>query len=207
VPVELGFVASLNRPGGNVTGTTWSDPDIAPKLLQILKETKPSARRIAVLRNPAYPGMLAYAKAMDRVAPSLGMQVLYFDAARADEIPAALQKIAASRTDALLFAQDPSIEPRIADVAAFAREQKLVSVGSAGQWPASGGLLSYAPDGRDLVRITVSHVSRILRGAKPADLPVELPAKYQFVVNLKTARAIGATIPQAVLLRADRVIE
>ena len=207
VPVEMGFIASLNRPGGNVTGTTYTDPETSSKFLQFLKEARPSTSRVAILRNPAYPGMRSYGVVLDRIAPSLGIRLQYFDVERAEDVPAALERMAASRPDGFLFGQDPVVEPRIPEIVAFARKHKLPSIGSTGQWANSGGLLTYSPEPQDLAERTASYVDRILRGAKPADLPVEQPTKYQLVVNLQTAKTIDLTIPKSLLVRATRVIE
>jgi len=207
VPVELGFIASLSRPGGNVTGTTYTDLHTPTKFLEILRDARPSVRRMAVLRNPSYPGMLNYSVVFERAAESVGIRLQYFDVARTGEVSAALEKIAASRPDALGFAQDPVIEPRIPEVTAFARQAKLMSIGTTSQWAESGGLFAYSPDPIHLVGRTASYVDRILRGAKPADLPVEQPSKFEFVINLKTANEIGLKVPHTLLLRADRVIE
>lgn len=206
-PVEMGIVASLRRPAGNVTGTTWYSPETAQKMLQILNEAQPSANRIAVLRNPEYPGMRLYARDFDRAAHALGMQLEYFDATRGEAVPAILDRIAASRANGFVFAEDPVLRPHGAAVAKFVRDRKWVSIGSSGAWGQAGGLFSFAPSIGETLRRTASFVDRILRGANPAELPVEMPTQYEFAINLKTAKAIGLKIPQSVLMRADRVIE
>lgn len=206
-PVEMGIVASLRRPGGNVTGTTWYTPETAQKMLQILNEAQPSANRIAVLRNPLYPGMELYGADFDRAAPSLGVHVEYFDATRGDAVPVMLDRIAASRANGFVFAEDPVLAPYRAAVAEFVRDRKWVSIGSTGRWVEAGGLFSFAPSDGEILKRAAGFVDRILRGANPADLPVEEPTKFEFAVNLKTAKAIGFKVPQSVLARADRVIE
>ena len=206
-PVELGFVESLARPGGNVTGTVWNAPDTAGKLLQVLKEAVPRAARVALLWNPAFPGMQSYGAHVDRAAGALGISVQYFEATRAEHIGPALERIAAIRPDALYFVYEPVTATRLRDTAAFAIERRLVSVGTAPQWVDAGGLLYYGPDVLHAIERTAAYVDRILRGAKPADLPVELPTKYELVINAKTARAIGYSPPAALLARADRVIQ
>lgn len=207
-PVETGFVQSLARPGGNITGTAYHGPETATKILQLLKEAAPGAVRIALLWNPSFPGMRFYGAEVDRVARSLGVSVQYFDATKPDEVPAALGRIAASRPDAFFCAYDPVLDTRAREIGAFLLERKLVSIGSGAAFVTeAGGLLSYAPDLDDVVDRMVSYVDRILRGAKPAELPVELPRKFEFLINAKAARAIGYRIPPSLLARADRVLE
>lgn len=206
-PVEVGFVTSLARPGGNVTGTAWSHPEWTPKMAELLKELKPSIVNLAIVRNPDFPGMKLYGRELDRTAPAMGLRLTYFDVTRAAQLTDALKRVAASRPDAFMFAQDPVLAPGIPELAAFARDRKLVSIGSAGGWAGQGGLLSYAPNAREIARRMVTYIDRILRGAKPSELPVEQPTKYDLEVNLKTARAIGVQVPDSLLLRADRVIE
>lgn len=206
-PVEMGIVASLRRPGGNVTGTTWYSPETAQKMLQILNEAQASANRIAVLRNPLYPGMRLYGADFDRAARSLGMHVEYFDATRGDAIPVILDRIAASRANGFVFAEDPVLAPFRTAVAKFVQDRKLISIGSTGRWIEAGGLFSFAPSIGEILKRTAGFVDRILRGANPADLPVEEPTKFEFAVNLKTAKAIEFTVPQSIIAQADRVVE
>jgi len=206
-PVEAGLVESLARPGGNVTGTTWFGPETAQKLLQVLKEARPGARNVAVLANPRFPGMKAYRAEIDRVAPGIGIQLTYFEATRGEQVPDALGRIAASRPDALYFAEDPVLSVRMGEIAAFATRHKLVSIGTNDAWTRMGGLFVYMPNQEQLTRRFVTYVDRILRGTKPADLPVEQPTHYELVINLKAAKAIGFQVPAALLARADRTIE
>lgn len=207
LPVELGFVETLARPGGNVTGTAYHSTETAGKIVGLLQEAVPSTTRTALLWNPEFPGMRRYGVDVDRAARSLGMSIEYFDATTAQEIPAALKRIAASRAQALFVAYDSIIGLRLKEIAAFAIERRLVSFGSSPVVAFQGGCLAYGPDLVDISTRTAAHIDRILRGAKPADLPVEEPRKFQLVVNLKTARAIGYTPPPAMLARADLVIE
>ncbi len=204
-PVEIGLVASLRRPGGNVTGTTWYGPETTTKSLQILKEAAPGVRSVAVLANFSYPGMRVYAAETDRGAASLGLKVEHFDVTRVDRLGMILERIAASRPDALFFVQDPVLEPRISEIAAFALRSRLVSIGSTGNWPALGGLLSYGADTTEIYKRAAGFIDRILRGATPADLPVEQPTKFELAINVKTAKALGITLPQSILARADHV--
>lgn len=207
MPVETGIVQSLSRPGGNVTGTAWTSPELAGKLLQILKEAVPRATRVAVLWNPTGSASI-YTPEAERSARALGVTREYFDTKRPEEIPAVLKRIAASRTDALEIMYDPAvIGSRLREVASFAIAHKLVSIGTARAVVNTGGLLYYGPEPSDIADQTAGYVDRILRGAKPADLPVQLPRKYEFVINGKTARAIGYKVPTTLLLRADELIQ
>jgi len=208
VPVELGIVESLARPGGNVSGTVWTSPEMPGKILQILKEAAPAAVRVASLRNPSAPSSRIYAPEHERAAQVLGLTYQFFDVTRPEEIPEVLERIAASRPDVLYVQHDPAvIGSRLREIASFAIEHKLVSIGTARAVVNSGGLLYYGPVISDIADQTAGYVDQILRGAKPADLPIQLPRKYEFVINTKTARAIGYKVPTALLLRADEVIE
>ena len=206
-PVEQGFVQSLAHPGGNVTGMAWSAPETVGKILQVLKEAAPGLTRVAVLGNPAVTGGESYGVAGDRAAGTLGLSIQHFAATRPEEIAPALERIGASRAQALFAAFDTVLLAGMRDVAAFALRKKLLSISTASRFVDAGGLLYYGPDFKELAARTVSYVVRILGGAKPADLPVELPSKYELIINLKTARAIGHKIPPTLLARADRVIE
>ena len=206
-PVEIGLIASLRRPGGNVTGTTWYGPETAQKLLQILNEAKPTAKRVAVLWNPLYPGMRAYAAETDRAAAALGVRLEYFDATRGEHVTSTLRRIAASPADALLFVEDPVLNSQMREIASFASAHNLVSVGSTDGWVRSGGLLSYAANSEEITKRMVAYVDRILRGSNPADMPVEQPSRYELAINLKTATSIGLRLSPSLLARADWVIE
>ena len=206
-PVEIGLVASLGRPGGNVTGTTWYEPETTTKSLELLKEVRPEASRIAVLANRSYPGMSVYQAEADRVAPLFGFRLQHFDVTRVEQLAVVLERIAVSRPDAFFFVQDPVLEPRMREIGAFALERRLASIGSTGAWPAYGGLLAYGADISEILQRAAGFIDRILRGARPADLPVEQPTRYEMSVNLKTAKILGITIPQSVLARADNVFE
>lgn len=207
VPVEAGLVRSLSHPGGNVTGTTFNSPEMAGKVLEVLKDAVPRVRRVAVLWNPEDNGVRYYGAQADHAAKALGVTLQYFDVTRREEIGGALKRIAASRPDAMCVVSAPVIMSGLSEIISFAIENKLPSIGVTGPFVAAGGLLFYGPNGAKITRRTVSYVDQILRGAKPADLPVEQPTDFELVVNLKTARAIGLKIPQSVLVRANRVIE
>ncbi len=207
LPVDVGFVASLARPGANVTGTAWELPETAGKTLQVLKEAVPAAMRVAVLFNSKSPGVQRYGAATERAARALGMQIDTYDVTRAQDIVPTLKRIVAHRMDALYVIGDGVINSRLPEIAAFAIKHKLVSIGTSRRFVEAGGALYYGPDLEQLVERTVTHVDRILRGAKPAELPVEPPAKYELIVNLKTAAVLGLALAPAMLSRATEVIE
>jgi putative ABC transport system substrate-binding protein len=206
-PVEQGFVASLARPGGNVTGTAWSSPETMGKILQVLKEAAPNVKRVAMLGNPSFPGERGHMRTTVDSAAKLGLTVEFFEASRPEEIGPALERIGAARVQALYFATDTVLISGLREVADYARKKKLVSMSTASQFVDMGGVLYYGPDINELGERTVSYVVRILAGAKPADLPVELPTNYRLIVSKKAAAAIGHKIPPAFLARADQVID
>ena len=206
-PVEEGFIESLGRPGGNITGTAWSSLETVGKIMQVLKEAAPRTTRLAILGNPDFSEHKHTIAGAEQAGAKLGMGVQFFEARRPDEIGPALEKVAAAKSQALFAAVDTILVSRLRDIAEFALKRKLPSISTASPYVDVGGLLYYGPDLNELGERTISYVTRILAGAKPADLPVELPSKYQLIINQKTARAIGHKIPPTLLLRADRVIE
>lgn len=206
-PVDLGLVQSLARPGGNVTGTTYFAPETTGKLFEILKDAMPAVRRVAVLLNPTVPSKQFYAPTYELAATKLGLALEFFEVRRPDEIASALFQVGASRPDALYIVGDSVLNPSTAKIAAFALEHKLVSIGTAGVHVRNGALLYYGPDLQHMVERVASYVDRILKGAKAADMPVEQPTRYELVINLKTANALGFPIPPSLRMRADRVIE
>lgn len=210
-PVENGFVQSLARPGGNVTGTSyWASTEVFAKHFQILKELAPRTDRVAVPFNARWAGdpvTLAFKALAKRTADQLGMTVAYFDFRQPEDIPTMLNAMAASGIKAMFYNGDPILRTRTAAIMAFLRDQRMASIATIATFAEAGGLAHYAPELRGLFDRTASFVDRILRGAKPSDLPVEEPTSYEFVINLKTAKAIGLVIPQSALLRATAVIE
>ena len=206
-PVELGLIESLARPGGNVTGTSWAGVEIVEKLFQILREALPTATRIAVIRNPSTRDARLYMDAYERAAIGLGMSIEYFFVTGPEEVEAALDRIDSARPDALFVAHNSVFASRYPSIVAFANVRKLVTLGTISRIVEEGAMICYQADNVAIFERTVSYVDRILRGAKPADLPVELPTKYELIVNAKAARTIGYKIPQSLLARADRVIE
>ena len=210
-PVEAGLIESLARPGGNVTGTSyWASTEVFGKHLQILKELAPRTVRVAVLRNAnvlASPVSQATAASLSRAATTLGMTMHYFDYRQPEEVGAALDAIAASGIKALLYTGEPILRTRTAEIMAFLQAYRLASIAGIPTFAEAGGLAHYSPDGRDFYDRTASYVDRILKGARPADLPVEEPTRFELVINRKTAKLLGITIPQSMLLRADKVID
>lgn len=209
-PVEVGFIDSLARPGGNVTGTSFSSTEVIEKQIQMLHEVAPGAIRVAILwarRSGSEATERALAESLERAAARSGMKLQYFAVSRPEEVSAAKDRITGSRTDALWVSGLPLVRPYHQEIAAFALKQKLVAVGSIPTFADSGGLLAYSPDPQQSIDRTASYVDRILKGAHPADLPVEQPTRFNLVINLKTAKALGIKIPPTLLVRADRVIE
>ncbi len=207
LPVELGYVQSLARPGANVTGTSWASIEMSGKVLQVLREAAPQAKRVAILANPLAPGTQNYRAENRRAASALGMLLEVVDIARDADLSGALAQLAASRPDALYVAGEGVVGTQLGEIVAFAQRQKLLAIGVTPQFIRAGGALYYGPNLAHLSQRTASYIDRILKGARPADLPVELPTKFDLIVNRKALRAIGFSIPQSMLLRADEVIE
>ena len=207
LPVDLGFVASLERPGANVTGTAWVLPETAGKLLQVLKEAASTTARVAVLSNPKSPGVPRYVAATERMARASGMQVDNYDVSRAQDIGPSLRRIMAHRMDALYVIGDRFINTRLPEIAAQALRHKLVSIGTSRAFVDAGGMLYCGPELGDQIERVTGQVDRILRGARPADVPIEPPGVYELVINLRTAQALGRTLPPQMLMRASEVIE
>jgi putative tryptophan/tyrosine transport system substrate-binding protein len=207
LPVELGFVQSLGHPGGNVTGTAGPDPETAAKAFQVLKEVAPALTRLAILFNPTTPGAQSFNGARSRAANALGMTVEIYPVTRPEDITAALERIAASRAEMLFVGYDGAVESRMRDITSFAIQHKILSIGTFTLFTSVGGAIYYGSNLAEIIDRTASYVDRILRGAKPADLPVEQATKFDLIINLKTMRALGITVPQRVLVRADELIQ
>ena len=205
-PVENGFVASLARPGGNITGLTSLGAELSGKRLELLKETIPRLSRLLVLHNSLTPGGSQTMQQMQAVASSLKVQLAYKDIQSAVDIEGAFKSSGKSRPDAVLMLPNAVLLLHRKRVVELAADNRLPMMFDAKEYVESGGLSSYAADAVDLFRRSSIHVDKILKGAKPADLPVEQPTKFEFVINLKAAKQIGLTIPPNVLARADRVI-
>jgi putative ABC transport system substrate-binding protein len=206
-PVGAGFVDSLARPGGNVTGFMAFEWSLSGKWLELLKEVAPSVRRAAVLRNAANPGGIGEFSAIQAAAPSLGIEVNAMNVREAGEIEQAVATFARSPNGGLVVSTTATGTVHHDLIIMLAARHKLPAVYGNRFSVTDGGLVSYAPDYVDQYRRAAGYVDRILKGEKPADLPVQAATKYELVINLKTAKALGLEIPPAVLARADEVIE
>jgi ABC-type uncharacterized transport system substrate-binding protein len=206
-PVRLGLVASLARPGGNATGFATQNDELPGKWMELVKETLPKVSRVAVLFHPTYDGGVQL-KASEAAARSLDVRLQTLKVERPDDFVKAFAEIQKNRAEALIVSSSPLFSAQRARLVEFAAKHRLPTIYHQSEFVVgSGGLMSYGPDFRDLFRRSATYVDKILKGAKPADLPVQQPTKFELVINLKTAKALGLTIPQSVLLRADRVIE
>jgi len=207
-PVGLGLVASLARPGGNVTGLTYSVGfNIFGKDLELLKEAVPKVRRVAVLSNPASPSQPLTMSEIRGAARSLGLQLLLLEARGPGDFDGAFAAMAKERVGALFVVTDPAFIPHRARLANLTAKSRLPSIFTQREDAEAGALMSYGPSLSDIYRRAATYVDKILKGAKPADLPVEQPTKFELVINLKTARAIGLALPQSLVQRADEVIQ
>jgi putative ABC transport system substrate-binding protein len=207
-PVEMGLVASLSRPGGNITGTTFtSSSEIFGKQLQILKEAIPHVARVAVLRNPADPSFARQVRELESAARSLSVRLQHLDARGPEEFEVAFAAMVRDRAQALLVTATSTFLVHRSRLAELAVKARLPTMNSFREQVEAGGLMAYAVNMADFVGHSAEYVDKILRGAKPADLPVEQPTRFELVINLKTAKALGITIAQAALRRADEVIE
>ena len=209
-PVSNGLVASLARSGNNVTGLTFEvTREQAGKNLELLKEAAPKVTRIAMLRNPQVSTHIDYGKEAERAAKSLGVSLQFAELhARNDKsLEDVLSAVLNDRVNGLLVTPHPFFNERGQQIIEFAARNKLPGIYPTTTFAENGGLMSYAPSAREIWRRAAVYVDKILKGTRPADLPVEQPTKFEFIVNLKTARQIGLTIPPNVLARADRVIK
>jgi putative ABC transport system substrate-binding protein len=205
--VEGGLVASLARPGGNLTGLTVLNPEISGKRLELLKESLPSISRVAVLTNPGNPIHTIFWRETRTAAQTLGLQLQPIKVRAPEDFDEALRAATSGRADALLAFDDPLTVGYRARLVALAAKYRLPTMYGLREFPDAGGLLSYGPNFPDQYRRTAIYVDRILKGARPADLAIEQPTKFELVINRKTAKTLGVTIPPSLLLRADEVIE
>jgi putative tryptophan/tyrosine transport system substrate-binding protein len=206
-PVGAGFVDSLARPGGNATGFVLFEYSIGAKWLELLKEIVPDVRRVAVLRDPAIAAGTGQFGAIQSVAPSLGVELTPVNLRDPSEIERAVSAFARSSSGGLIVTAAPLALIHRDLIVALAARYKLCAVYSLRPFVTSGGLIFYGPDIANQYRRASGYIDRILKGEKPADLPVQAPTKFEMVVNIKTAKALGITVPSSVLARADEVIE
>jgi putative tryptophan/tyrosine transport system substrate-binding protein len=206
-PVTAGLVQSLGRPGGNITGNTILSPELAPKRLQLIKEIIPSASRTALLWNPDNVSSGVNLEQLRTAAPGLGLMFTAVEARTANDLDGAFAILARERPDVVLVTNDPIHQSRIQKIIAFLFQQGLPAMFQSRESVAAGGLMSYGPSIPDMFRQGAFFARKILQGSQPADLPVQTPQRLQLVINLKTAKAIGLTISEAMQLQADEVIE
>jgi putative tryptophan/tyrosine transport system substrate-binding protein len=206
-PVRAGFVASLAHPGGNITGNTILGPEVAPKRLQLLKLAVPTMSRVAFLWNPDNPSHAAYLDEWKAAAPALGVEMLFVAVRGSNEFDSAFAAMMQERPDAFTMTADPLHQVHIGWIIDFLARNRLPGMYQLRENVVAGGLMSYGASQPDLFRRAAGYVHKILQGTRPADLPVEQPTKFDLTVNLKTAKALGLTIPESFLLLADEVIE
>jgi len=206
-PVGTGLVASLARPGGNVTGLSTMHLDITGKQLQLLKEAAPKISRVAVLYNPTFSASVLGLREAQATGPALGLAILPMEVRTSDELEAQFAVMTSVNVDALLTFGDPFNTIHQRRILDFAAKSQLPASYRWREFVEAGGLMSYGPSLADMYRRAATYVHKILQGAKPADLPVEQPIKFELIINLKTAAALGLTIPPAFLFQADEVIK
>lgn len=206
-PVEAGMVESLPRPGRNLTGISYMTLDLVGKRMELLKEFLPRTKRIAVVASPDHPGDSAERRASQAAASRLGIDIDYFEIGRGKSIAEILAAIENARSDAAMFFPTQTVIANRVLIAEWSLKKKIPAVSGWAQFADGGNLLSYGPNLADASRRLAHYVDRILKGAKPGDLPVELPSRVELVVNQKAAQALGISVPPSVRLRADRIIE
>jgi putative tryptophan/tyrosine transport system substrate-binding protein len=205
-PIEAGFIDSLAHPGRNMTGITWLSFELVGKRLEILKEAVPRVSRVGVVASPAHPGEQRELKETRSTAQALGTTLLYNQVKDTADVTTAFDTILKEKANALLVFPDPVTNGHRTQIAEFAVKHRLPSMFGRKEPVEAGGLISYGPQLEDTYRRIPVHVDKILKGAKPADVPTELPTKFELFINLNTAKQIGLTIPPNLLARADRVI-
>jgi putative ABC transport system substrate-binding protein len=206
-PVAEGWVPSLGRPGGNLTGVAGLSPELAGKRLELLRELVPSLARVAVLRNPANTGEAVAVEATQTAARGLGMSLVVELASKPSEFDRVITAIVDSGAKSLIVLPDSMFNANREQLIKLIDQARLPAIYMETSFVAAGGLISYGPNITQLFRRAASYVDKILKGAKPADMPVEQPTKFELIINKGTADALGLTIPQSILLRADEVIE
>jgi putative ABC transport system substrate-binding protein len=206
-PVELGLVDSLNRPSGNITGISMFVVSLDAKRLELLRELVPAATTLALLINPKGPPAELHAKELEAAARTGGQQLIVLRASTDRDFDSAFTNLVRQRADALIVVPDPFFDSRRDQLVEMTARHAVPTIYGWREFPAAGGLMSYGIQFTDVSRQVGAYVGRILNGAKPADLPVQQPTRFELVVNLKTARSLGVAVPTSILLRADEVIE
>jgi len=206
-PVRVGLVATLAHPGGNVTGTSSLGPEVAPKRLQILKQVIPSAARVAVLFNPNNAANVIFRDEIGTAARDLGISFIQVEASTVSDLDTNLRGLLSQRPDALIAAVDPVLLLRRHEIIDFLESNRIPAMFSGREYVLAGGLMSYDASFSDLFRHSATYVHKILRGMKPGDIPVEQPTKFEFIINLTSAKALGLTIPPSLMSLADELIE
>jgi putative ABC transport system substrate-binding protein len=206
-PVRTGVVASLGRPGGNITGNTLLSADTSAKRVQLLREALPNVSRVAIIWNPANASAVPTFQEARSAARALGVALQSVEVSQPTQLDGAFTALTKTRPDALIVTADPLIQVHVGRVVDFAARHRLPAMYTLREHVIAGGLMSYGASLHDLFRRSATHVDKLLKGAKPADLPVEQPTKFELVINLKTAKTLGLTIPPPVMLRADEIIE
>lgn len=206
-PVQAGFARSFSRPGGNLTGISFLALELVGKRIELLRAVMPGAQRIAIVANSQHPGDQAERRASEAAATAMGLEIEYFEAATTLQLDHALGAIQKSRNEAAVMFPIQSIISNSTRIAAWSFKNRIPAVSGWAQFAEEGNLMSYGANMGQTFRRLATFVDRILKGAKPAELPVELPSHVELVVNLRTAKALNVTVPQALLLRADRIIK
>jgi putative tryptophan/tyrosine transport system substrate-binding protein len=206
-PVRAGLVASLAHPGGNVTGTSFLAPDLAPKRLQLLKQVVPSAVRVAVLFNPNNASNVISRDEIETATRDLGISLVQVEASTVPDLDTNLRGMLSQRPDALMMPGDSFLQLQFRKIIDFLESNRIPGIFIARDYVLAGGLMSYGPSFPDLFRRSATYVQKILQGTKPSDLPVEQPTKFEFIINLTSAKALGLTIPASILSLADDLIE
>jgi putative ABC transport system substrate-binding protein len=206
-PVGNGLVQSLARPGGNVTGNALAFDEVSRKWLELLMTVRSRLSRVAVLSNPSNDSMRIMLESLHASAPALNVKLTVYDFAPGSAFDSVLDSVRRDRPDGLVVLPDNYLRTHVRQITELATRLRVPAIYGNRPWAEAGGLMSYGPDQRENYRRAASYVEKILKGAKPADLPVERPTRFEFVVNLKSAREAGLTIPPSLLARADKVIE
>jgi putative ABC transport system substrate-binding protein len=206
-PVLVGLVASLSHPGGNVTGVSWFDAELGPKQLQLLSELVPNVTVVVLMVNPQSPEVAHQREAAQQAARALGWQLHVIAASSVSEIDAAFATAKPQRANALMISSDPFLHSRRKQIIALAAHHAIPTISGGREWVAAGGLVSYGSSIPDAYRRAGLQTGRLLRGVKPTDLPVDRSTRFELVINLTTAKALGLTVPDKLLVAADEVIE